>query len=245
MPGDVEEDVHQLHAVSPDAEKLQSSDAPAHLPLVHRWTRAGLSKSQYWQSASSGIAARRGLRVAVYARVIPSGPLLSLALPERLLAYMAATVLARTTLISAPELVANPCSTSPMTSNLSRFTKRLSSPTRATCLLTLPPSLRNSGYSSTNRFMSDIELMAFGACAADRAWYDCTYSFNEPPRSPKVERWCAWKNGSVEVVRVISYGQVSTGLCYNEDFGRRTDSSGLMSGTVRRLTRPFCIPSNS
>ena len=66
------------------------------------------------------------------------------------------------TLKSAPELVAKPCSTSPTSSNLSRPTNLLNSPTRATCLLTLPPSFLNSGYSSTKRFMSAIEFMDEG-----------------------------------------------------------------------------------
>ena len=106
---------------------------------------------------------------------------------------------------SAPELVARPCSVSPMTRSLFFSTKRLNSPTKATCLLTFPPSLRNSGYSSTNFFISDIELIAEGDWAKDRVWYDWTYDFKEVPRSPKVARWWPWKKGSVDVVRVTSY----------------------------------------
>lgn len=53
--------------------------------------------------------------------------------------------------------------------------------------------------------MSVIELMVDGLCASECDWYDCTYDFSAVPRSPNVARWCAWKNGSVVVVRVISW----------------------------------------
>lgn len=106
---------------------------------------------------------------------------------------------------SAPDPVARPCSTSPTSSNLSRATSLLNSPTSATCLLTLPPSLRNSGYSSTNRFISLMELMDSGECASECDWYDWTYDLRDVPRSPNVARWCAWKKGSVEGVSVTSF----------------------------------------
>lgn len=75
------------------------------------------------------------------------------------------------TLKSAPKLVANPCSSSPTSSSLSLPTSLLNSPTRATCLLTFPPSLRNSGYSSTKRFISEMELIEDEEWARERDWY--------------------------------------------------------------------------
>jgi hypothetical protein len=92
------------------------------------------------------------------------------------------------TFISAPALVARPCSTSPNSKSLSLSTSRLSSPTSATCLLTFPPSFLNSGYSSTKCFISVIELIEDGCCARERAWYDWTYDLRPVPRSPKVAR---------------------------------------------------------
>jgi hypothetical protein len=89
---------------------------------------------------------------------------------------------------SAPTLVARPCSTSPSSNSLSLSTRRLSSPTSATCLLTFPPSFLNSGYSSTNCFISEIEFIEDGCCARERAWYDWTYDLSAVPRSPKVAR---------------------------------------------------------
>jgi hypothetical protein len=64
-------------------------------------------------------------------------------------------------------LQARLCSSSLTSSKLSSPTRRLSSPTRVMCFVTLLESLRNSGYSSTKRFISAIESKVCVPCRFD------------------------------------------------------------------------------
>lgn len=91
-----------------------------------------------------------------------------------------------------------------------------------TCLLTLPDSLRNSGYSSMKRFMSVMDSMLALFLVFD--WYCSTYSLMLPPRSPKLRYMFFLKKGSWSGDSTISF------------------SSGLISGTSLRSTLPLWMP---
>ena len=56
---------------------------------------------------------------------------------------------------------------------LEQLVPALSLPMSMACLLMLPPSFQNLGYSSMKHFMSTMELMADGMRVQD--WYDWMY----------------------------------------------------------------------